>query len=156
MQPPATPRQSPPGFNDLLSAMLIAAERSLKPKALHRFQRELGEQAQRLLREAADRGNVYPINGGGVRLHETPQKRERGEVGAAILSALGEAEPPKDAASIIAGVLDARPAEERGRILREFLAHSAAGLVVVEGREDAAEATYRLADAVVARGAAST
>jgi hypothetical protein len=32
------------------------------------------------------------------------------------------------------------------------LAHTAAGLVVIEGEAEASEAVYRLADAVVARG----
>ncbi len=43
-------------------------------------------------------------------------------------------------------------AQERGRFLRELLAHTAAGLVIVEGEREAGEAVYRFADAVVARG----
>lgn len=58
-----------------------------------------------------------------------------------------------DAASLVAGALGRRPPGERGRFLRELLAHTAAGLVVIEGEAQAGEAVYRLADAVVARGA---
>lgn len=54
-------------------------------------------------------------------------------------------------ASIVALELSVRPAAERGRFLREMLAHVAAGLVVIEGSAEASEAVYRLADAVVAR-----
>lgn len=59
---------------------------------------------------------------------------------------------PDDAASVVAGALSRRPPGERGRFLRELLAHTAAGLVVIEGESEASEAVYRLADAVVARG----
>ncbi|PZQ57307.1 MAG: hypothetical protein DI570_19970 [Phenylobacterium zucineum] len=57
-----------------------------------------------------------------------------------------------DAATLVAGALSRRKAGERGRFLRELLAHTAAGLVVIEGEAEASEAVYRLADAVVARG----
>jgi hypothetical protein len=59
-----------------------------------------------------------------------------------------------DAATLVAGALSRRKAGERGRFLRELLAHTAAGLVVIEGEAEASEAVYRLADAVVARGEA--
>lgn len=58
----------------------------------------------------------------------------------------------KDAASVVAGELSRRKPGERGRFLREMLAHCAAGLVIIEGESEASEAVYRLADAVVARG----
>jgi hypothetical protein len=58
-----------------------------------------------------------------------------------------------DAARLVARALSARAAEERPRFLRELLAHTAAGLVIIEGERKASEAVYRLADAVVARGA---
>jgi len=61
---------------------------------------------------------------------------------------------PQDAATLVAGALSRRGPDERGRFLRELLAHTAAGLVVIEGEAQASEAVYRLADAVVARGAA--
>jgi len=57
-----------------------------------------------------------------------------------------------DAAALVAGALSRREPDERGRFLRELLAHTAAGLVVIEGEAEASEAVYRLADAVVARG----
>lgn len=57
----------------------------------------------------------------------------------------------EDAATLVAGALSRRGAAERGRFLRELLAHTAAGLVVIEGEAQASEAVYRLADAVVAR-----
>lgn len=56
------------------------------------------------------------------------------------------------AAALVAGALTCRTPAERGRFLRELLAHTAAGLVVIEGEAEASEAVYRLADAVVARG----
>lgn len=56
-----------------------------------------------------------------------------------------------DVASLVAAGLRARAADERGLFLRELLAHTAAGLVVLEGEARASEAVYRLADAVVAR-----
>jgi hypothetical protein len=58
-----------------------------------------------------------------------------------------------DASAIVARELARRDLAERGRFLRELLAHTAAGLVVIEGEAQASEAVYRLADAVVARGA---
>jgi len=58
-----------------------------------------------------------------------------------------------DAAALVAGALSRREPTARGRFLRELLAHTAAGLVVIEGEAEACEAVYRLADAVVARGA---
>jgi hypothetical protein len=61
----------------------------------------------------------------------------------------GEAE---DAAAIVARALGRRAPRVRPRFLRELLAHTAAGLVVIEGERAAGEAVYRLADAVVARG----
>lgn len=57
-------------------------------------------------------------------------------------------------AALVAAQLRARAADERGLFLRELLAHTAAGLVVLEGEARASEAVYRLADAVVARGRA--
>jgi hypothetical protein len=57
-----------------------------------------------------------------------------------------------DAAALVARALARRKACERPRFLRELLAHTAAGLVVIEGDRAAGEAVYRLADAVVARG----
>jgi hypothetical protein len=60
----------------------------------------------------------------------------------------GEAE---DAAAIVARALSRRSPKARPRFLRELLAHTAAGLVVIEGDRAAGEAVYRLADAVVAR-----
>lgn len=56
-----------------------------------------------------------------------------------------------DAAAIVARELSKRTPAERPAFLRELLAHTAAGLVVCEGKEACAEAVYRLADAVVAR-----
>ncbi|MFN3522225.1 MAG: hypothetical protein ACK4YQ_08240 [Phenylobacterium sp.] len=60
----------------------------------------------------------------------------------------------RDVAALVAAQLRARAADERGLFLRELLAHTAAGLVVLEGEARASEAVYRLADAVVARGRA--
>jgi hypothetical protein len=53
---------------------------------------------------------------------------------------------------MVARALSRRAPKERPRFLRELLAHTAAGLVVIEGDRAAGEAVYRLADAVVARG----
>ena len=39
----------------------------------------------------------------------------------------------EDAAAVVAGALSRRKPGERGRFLRELLAHTAAGLVVIEG-----------------------
>jgi len=61
----------------------------------------------------------------------------------------GEAE---DAAAMVARALSRRPPRDRAEFLRELLAHTAAGLVVIEGDRAAGEAVYRLADAVVAHG----
>jgi len=58
----------------------------------------------------------------------------------------------EDAAAMVARALSRRAPKERPRFLRELLAHTAAGLVVIEGDRVAGEAVYRLADAVVARG----
>ena len=57
-----------------------------------------------------------------------------------------------EAAALVAGALSRRAPDARGRFLRELLAHTAAGLVVIAGDAEASEAVYRLADAVVARG----
>ena len=57
-----------------------------------------------------------------------------------------------DAAALVAAALARREPDARARFLRELLAHTAAGLVVIEGETEASEAVYRLADAVVARG----
>jgi hypothetical protein len=57
-----------------------------------------------------------------------------------------------DAGALLAGALSRRKPGERALFLRELLAHTAAGLVVIEGERAAGEAVYRLADAVVARG----
>ena len=57
----------------------------------------------------------------------------------------------EDAAALVARALARRRPGERPRFLRELLAHTAAGLVVIEGDRAAGEAVYRLADAVVAR-----
>ena len=53
---------------------------------------------------------------------------------------------------MVARALSRRPPKDRAAFLRELLAHTAAGLVVIEGDRAAGEAVYRLADAVVARG----
>jgi len=58
----------------------------------------------------------------------------------------------EDAARLVAGALSRRAPKERAKFLKELLAHTAAGLVVIEGEREAGEAVYRLADAVVARG----
>lgn len=58
----------------------------------------------------------------------------------------------EDAAAVVARALSRRAPGERPGFLRELLAHTAAGLVVIEGDRAAGEAVYRLADAVVARG----
>lgn len=54
-----------------------------------------------------------------------------------------------NAAGLVSAGLSACEAPDRPRFLRELLAHTAAGLVIVEGGRQAAEAVYRLADAVV-------
>lgn len=58
----------------------------------------------------------------------------------------------EDAATMVARALSRRAPKDRVGFLRELLAHTAAGLVVIEGEREAGEAVYRLADAVVARG----
>ncbi|WP_395672114.1 hypothetical protein [Phenylobacterium sp.] len=58
------------------------------------------------------------------------------------------------AAAVVARELAARPCEARTAFLKQLLAHAAAGLVLVEGERAAGESVYRLADAMVARGAA--
>ena len=57
-----------------------------------------------------------------------------------------------DAAALVARALARRAPGDRAHFLKELLAHTAAGLVVIEGDRAAGEAVYRLADAVVARG----
>ena len=56
------------------------------------------------------------------------------------------------AAAVVARALSRRLPKDRAGFLRALLAHTAAGLVVIEGDRAAGEAVYRLADAVVARG----
>jgi hypothetical protein len=63
----------------------------------------------------------------------------------------GDKGGPDGAAALVAGALSRRRPGERARFLRELLAHTAAGIVVIEGEAEASEAVYRLADAVVAR-----
>jgi uncharacterized small protein (DUF1192 family) len=58
----------------------------------------------------------------------------------------------KAPAEIVAAALAQCPVESRAGLLREMLAHVAAGLVTTEGHKEAAEAVYRMADAVVSRG----
>ncbi|MGA0604978.1 hypothetical protein ACO2Q0_03175 [Phenylobacterium sp. VNQ135] len=60
---------------------------------------------------------------------------------------------PPDAARVVARALSRREPAARAQFLRELLAHTAAGLVIIEGEREAGEAVYRLADAVVARSA---
>ena len=57
----------------------------------------------------------------------------------------------EDAAALVAGALSRLGPDQRGRFLAELLAHTAAGRVVLQGEASAAEAVYRLGDAVVAR-----
>lgn len=57
----------------------------------------------------------------------------------------------EDAAALVAGALSRLGPDQRGRFLSELLAHTAAGMVVLQGESAAAEAVYRLGDAVVAR-----
>ena len=57
------------------------------------------------------------------------------------------------AARLVAQALGVRAPAERGLFLRDLLAHATAGLVILEGEGEASESVYRLADAVVARGA---
>jgi hypothetical protein len=58
---------------------------------------------------------------------------------------------PPDPAAVVGNALARLPAAERAPFLRELLAHAAAGLVVIAGDREAAEAVYRLADAVALR-----
>lgn len=58
----------------------------------------------------------------------------------------------EEAAQLVARALARRAPAARAQFLKELLAHTAAGLVVIEGDRAAGEAVYRLADAVVARG----
>ena len=67
--------------------------------------------------------------------------------------ASGNSGRPDGAARLVAQALGARAPAERGRFLRELMAHATAGLVILEGEGEASESVYRLADAVVARGA---
>jgi hypothetical protein len=63
-----------------------------------------------------------------------------------------EPDAATDAATLVAAGLAARTTPLRQEtFLHELLAHSAAGLSILEGDRQAAEALYRLADAVVAR-----
>lgn len=62
-----------------------------------------------------------------------------------------ETGPIPDAAALVSTTLARLPAARRGAYLRELLAHAAAGIVILEGDKAAAEAAYRLADAVVRR-----
>lgn len=55
------------------------------------------------------------------------------------------------ATEVLASALDTLPVEKHGAFLREIMAVSAAGLVVIEDSQKAAEACYRTGDAVVAR-----
>lgn len=61
-------------------------------------------------------------------------------------------EPPEDAGALVARALGHRTPGARAQFLKELLAHTAAGLVILEGDRAAGEAVYRLADAVVSRG----
>lgn len=60
-----------------------------------------------------------------------------------------------DGPAYIAACLADRDPADRARFLQGLLAHATAGLVVTEGEREAAEAVYRLADAVVARSVTS-
>ena len=59
----------------------------------------------------------------------------------------------EEPATLVARALGRRTSQTRGLFLRELLAHTAAGLVIIEGDKAASEAVYRLADAVATRGA---
>ncbi|HMP63257.1 MAG TPA: hypothetical protein PKA17_09295 [Phenylobacterium sp.] len=61
------------------------------------------------------------------------------------------AEPPEDAGALVARALGDRTPGARTPFLKELLAHTAAGLVILEGERAASEVVYRLADAVAAR-----
>jgi hypothetical protein len=58
----------------------------------------------------------------------------------------------EDAASIVSAALSRRKPTDRAQFCRELMAHAAAGLLVIDGDREAAEAVYRLADAVAVRG----
>lgn len=60
-------------------------------------------------------------------------------------------DPPEDAGTLVARALGARTPGARSHFLKELMAHTAAGLVILEGERAASEAVYRLADAVAAR-----
>jgi alpha-D-ribose 1-methylphosphonate 5-triphosphate synthase subunit PhnG len=60
--------------------------------------------------------------------------------------------PIEDAATLVTRALARRAPAARTEFLRELMAHTAAGLVILEGERAAGEAVYRLGDAVVARG----
>ncbi|MDX9997853.1 MAG: hypothetical protein WCY15_06285 [Phenylobacterium sp.] len=53
------------------------------------------------------------------------------------------------AAELLRAELGRRPPDQRARYIKEVLAHAAAGLSLLEGETAAAEAVYRLADAMV-------
>ncbi|RAK68884.1 hypothetical protein [Phenylobacterium kunshanense] len=137
----------------LIIAVFAAARRALKPKVFARFREELEREALEMLEDGRDLGNVYSLAHGGAPLHEAPYYKGRGEAGALIMRELEfRREGVRgDAATLVASAVGERPEPERGRFLRELLAHTAAGLVVTEGPEEASEAVYRLADAVVVR-----
>jgi len=59
---------------------------------------------------------------------------------------------PGDAGSLVAQARGHRTPGDRAQFLKELLAQTAAGLVILEGERAASEAVYRLADAVVSRG----
>ena len=59
-----------------------------------------------------------------------------------------------DAAGVVAKELAKRSPKDRISFLRSLLAHTAAGLVVIEGSKVAAETAYRLADKIVDQDAA--
>ena len=58
-------------------------------------------------------------------------------------------EPP---ARLVSRALAQRSPGDRPEFLRQLMAHAAAGLTVLQGDRVASEITYRLADAVIARG----
>lgn len=60
-------------------------------------------------------------------------------------------EASEDAAAIVARALSRRRPKDRTQFLRELLAHTAAGLLIIEGKNETAETIYRLADAVAVR-----
>lgn len=56
------------------------------------------------------------------------------------------------AGAVLVAALQHFELSAHGRFLRELLAHCAAAIAVREGEQAAAEAVYRVADAVVSRG----